>query len=388
MQIKNVLSFFDGMSCGQLALKSAGISYENYYAAEIDRHAIQITQKNFPATIQLGSVVDVHVSAEGIRIGGPRPYAAKHYPSEEKILREIPTGKIDLFFGGSPCQSLSNAGDGSGFDGKSGLFYEWLRVLREIQAVNPDLLFLLENVKMKDSWRDVISKELGVEPILINSSLVSAQNRQRYYWTNIPNIKQPADRGIRLVDVLDPSEEVDQKYYHTKTAIDWMGAQLKDGRVRWSLGLHGDTDREKAACLVKSMHKGQPNNVIIDRRIQKLSRKLEPKVDSEKASTLINGGNGAGNHRYTDWIKEGDVVRRYTPEECERLQTVPEGYTEGVSNTQRYTMLGNGWTVEVIAHIFKHIKDGAPPRKPRIYVQMPAGLSPANVSPSGQIALF
>jgi len=153
-----VLSFFDGMSCGQIALNKAGIQYKNYYACEIDESAIKVTQKNFPETKQLGDVSKVY---------------AKDLP------------KIDLFIGGSPCQSFSSFGNGSGFDGKSGLFWEYVRALKEIRQTNPKVLFMLENVNMKKEWRDIISKELGVEPIAFNSNLVSAQNRDRLYWTNI-----------------------------------------------------------------------------------------------------------------------------------------------------------------------------------------------------------
>ena len=166
----NVLSLFDGMSCGQLALNGAGIHYNNYYASEIDKHAIKVTQTNFPNTIQLGDVTKLSSDS-------------------------LP--KIDLLIGGSPCQSFSVAGDGSGFDGKSKLFFEFVRLKNEL---NPTY-FLLENVKMKKEWQNVISEYLGVEPIEINSNLVSAQYRRRLYWTNIPNIKHPKDKKIKLSDI-------------------------------------------------------------------------------------------------------------------------------------------------------------------------------------------
>ena len=151
----NVLSLFDGMSCGRLALERAGIKVNNYFASEIDKYAIQVAKHNYPNTQHIGDVTKVKAS-------------------------ELP--KIDLLIGGSPCQSFSNAGNGTGFDGKSGLFYEYVRLLKECKPK----YFLLENVKMKKQWQDIISKELGVEPIKINSNLVSAQNRERLYWTNIP----------------------------------------------------------------------------------------------------------------------------------------------------------------------------------------------------------
>ena len=167
----NVLSLFDGMSCGQIALNNIGIEYENYYASEIDVHAIKVTQHNYPNTIQLGDIHNIKGS-------------------------DLPN--IDLLMGGSPCQSFSSAGSRAGFDGKSKLFWEFIRVLNEVKPK----YFLLENVKMKKEWEDIITKEMGVEPILINSNLVSAQNRERLYWTNIPNITQPNNKNIKFKDVL------------------------------------------------------------------------------------------------------------------------------------------------------------------------------------------
>lgn len=174
-----ILSLFDGMSCGQIALNRAGISYERYYASEIEENAIKVTQHNYPNTIQLGSVTEIN----GL---------------------ELP--KIDLLIGGSPCQSFSNAGNGKGFDGKSRLFWEYVRILRECKPK----YFLLENVKMKKEWQDIISNEIGVQPIKINSNLVSAQNRERLYWTNIP-LDILEDRKIFIEDVLD--ESFDSKYF-------------------------------------------------------------------------------------------------------------------------------------------------------------------------------
>jgi len=270
----NVLSLFDGMSCGQIALNRVGIKYDNYFASEIDKFAIQVTQHNYPNTIQLGSITE---------------------------LKSESLSKIDLLFGGSPCQSFSNAGNGKGFDGKSGLFWEYIRLLKE---TNPTY-FLLENVVMKKEWEEIITTEIGVKPIKINSRLVSAQNRPRLYWTNIPNVNQPTDKNILLKDILDTSIGI--KYYLSEKAI---------------------------AKIERSS----------------FARKFATR-DTEKTRTLIAGyykipGDGI---YYEDSIGK----RRYTPTECEKLQTVPEGYTSVVSDTQRYKMLGNGWTVDVIAHIFK-----------------------------------
>lgn len=286
MEIKNVLSLFDGMSCGQIALNRAGIKYENYYASEIDKHAIQVTQNNYPNTKQIGSVTNVE---------------ANNLP------------KIDLLIGGSPCQSFSKAGNGDGFDGKSGLFWEYVRVLKE---TNPKY-FLLENVIMKKEWETIITEALGVEPIEINSNLVSAQNRRRLYWTNIPNITQPKDKEIMFTDVI--TYGVDDKYYLSDKAIEYMNRKVKtNNKDHWQIHPPAPTKNNKSNTIVANYKAGIPYNVII-----------EP-ITNEP--------------------------RKLTPEECEILQTIPVGYSSIVSNSQRYKMIGNGWTVDVIAHIFKHIK--------------------------------
>lgn len=170
----NVLSLFDGLSCGQIALNRAGIKYDNYYASEIDKHAIQVTQCNYPETIQLGSITE---------------------------LKTTFAPKIDLVIGGSPCQSFSRSGDGSGFDGKSGLFWEYVRVLKEL---NPKY-FLLENVIMKKEWEKIITDAMGVDPVMIDSKFFSAQKRQRLYWTNIPFDKEIKDKNINILDILEPT---------------------------------------------------------------------------------------------------------------------------------------------------------------------------------------
>jgi DNA (cytosine-5)-methyltransferase 3A len=280
-----VLSLFDGMSCGQIALNKLGVKYDKYYASEIDKWAIEITKKNFPDTIHIGDVRDVNTS-------------------------NLP--KIDLLFGGSPCQSFSNAGNGEGFDGKSGIFWEYVRVLKETKPK----YFMLENVKMKKEWQDIITKELGVEPIAINSSLVSGQNRPRLYWTNIPGINQPEDKGIKLKDILEDESTIDKKYMMTPSSMAYMD-RLRNGKPRWEY--HKNPLDGKAACIVASFYKLAGFGVL-------------------------------------DYRNDGKPCRRLTPIECERLQTVPDNYTEGVSKTQRYKMIGNGWTVDVIAHIFSHMQ--------------------------------
>jgi site-specific DNA-cytosine methylase len=278
LELDNVLSLFDGMSCGQLALDTLGIKVNNYFASEIDPYAIKIAKKNYPNTKHIGSVVDVK--------GADLP-------------------KIDLLIGGSPCQSFSNAGERTGMDGKSKLFWEFVRVLKE---TNPTY-FLLENVRMKKEWENIITEQLGVKPILINSRLVSAQNRPRLYWTNIPNIEQPLDCGIVLADILE--DTWDDKFNLSEKACDYM-SRLRNGKPRWEY--HTNPLNGKSACLTANMYKGVPYGVIKEQ------------------------------------------LRRLTPVECERLQTVPDNYTAGVSDTQRFKMLGNGWTIDVIAHILINMK--------------------------------
>lgn len=279
----NVLSLFDGMSCGRIALERAGHSVGSYFASEIDPHAIKVAMKNYPETIQIGDVT----KARG---------------------KDLP--KIDLLIGGSPCQSLSSAGDGSGFDGKSGLFYEWTRLLEECQPK----WFLLENVRMKKEWQDVITGILGVEPVLIDSNLFSAQNRKRLYWTNIPIDGLPEDRGIFIEDILESG--FDQKY--------WL-PEKNAGLLSKKVDISGAPD----VCCID----------VYNRRYKK----------DRKCPTLTHPC-----HNSIRLLQDGRF-RKLTPTECERLQTVPDGYTEGVSDTHRYAMLGNGWTVDVIAHIFKNL---------------------------------
>ena len=269
-----VLSVFDGMSCGQLALQRAGIEYKEYYASEIDKHAIAITQHNFPNTKQLGSITEL--KTENLPI-------------------------IDLFIGGSPCQSFSSFGNGKGFDGKSGLFWEYVRVLKELKLKNPNIKFMLENVNMKKEWCDIISNELGVEPIAFNSNLVSAQNRDRLYWTNI-NFIVPGDKNILFNDILEnlPFREIPRCFYKN-----WGDKMRIDKGLNW-------VQNKKANCLTtKNCHTNQ---------------------------YLLN--------------EDKSLCRLLTANEFEKLQTVPLNYTNIVSNTERFKMLGNGWTVDVIAHIF------------------------------------
>jgi DNA-cytosine methyltransferase len=287
----NVLSLFDGMSCGQIALNRAGIHYENYYASEIDKHAILVTMSNYPNTIQLGDVMDL-------------------------VGTDLP--KIDLLIGGSPCQSFSNAGNGTGFEGKSGLFWEYVRILKETQPK----YFLLENVKMRKEWQDIISKSLEVQPVEINSKYFVPQNRPRLYWTNIIIDEIPNSYTHCLNDIL---EQAPLEYYLTnkqKTILDLDYKWSENEIIRHKAGKHQQDNIYRydgiMCCLSASSH-------------------------------------GAARHLTKTYLPNGDL-RRLTENEVEKLQSVPINYTNYVSSSKRYEMLGNGWTVDVIAHIFKNIE--------------------------------
>lgn len=469
----NVLSLFDGMSCGQIALKQLGVTPDKYYASEIDKFAIGQTQLNFPNTIQLGNVVDVDVS---------------------KLDR------IDLLIGGSPCQSFSFAGKRAGmstksneeiytlsrylelkkegfeFEGQSYLFWEYMRILNDIRKYNPDVKFLLENVEMGNKWERVLSEAIGVFGVHINSALVSAQNRKRIYWTNIrtkevglfgeihADIPQPEDKGILLRDILE--SEVDEKYYLSDRIIagfknkppGWdtfnpieqpfnkknrcvnsrmhkMGTQdtyLKIDKQSTPKVNHSDMDLvcvasrgRESACLTpkrteygKQIRKAYEAGDIAEQR--KNIQQLEPRVDGktntltsvqkdnliyqrprennkgnvfeDKTPTLsansweqnnmvvrstenylqLEGGFDSDNRLFFQNGKHGSClakgekstgvvldsrIRRLTPTECARLQTIPDWYRWECSDTQQYRMLGNGWTVDVIAHILSFIKE-------------------------------
>ena len=301
----NVLSLFDGMSCGQLALQRAGIQVENYYAAVIDKYAIKVTQANFPNTVQLGDVTAVDTDS-------------------------LPD--IDLLIGGSPCQGFSFAGKQLNFDDpRSKLFWEYVRLLN---ALKPKY-FLLENVKMKKESMDVITRALRVDPIFINSNLVSAQNRQRYYWTNIPVDKLPDDKGIVLADILEDGH-VDRDKSHCIDANYFKGGNLKS---------YFEKHRRQLVFSKDGMcHVGDAG---ISDKYAYVNRVYHP---SGKSPSLVASDGG---HLQPKVSKGTTEYRKLTPLECERLQTVPEGYTDHVSNTQRYKMLGNGWTVDVVSHIMK-----------------------------------
>lgn len=387
-----ILSLFDGMSCGRLALEKAGVIVDGYFASEVDKYAIQVAKNNWSDIVHIGDVTNIkYVGGELYNEAGDVVYR----------------GKIDMIIGGSPCQGFSFAGKQLNFDDpRSKLFFEFVRLLKETKP----RYFLLENVKMKKEYQDVITEHLGVEPIEINSNLLSAQNRKRIYWTNIPGVTIPDDKGILLKDIIheNADNQLSEKEldYMLRSSGKWSPS--KNNRFETYLNY----PEKKAQCLTANLNKGVPYNcffeilseyiVPFEKTLQILDKEVQRgkvgyfRKDSQanrvyyihdKAITLTGeAGGGAAKmgqylfgcitpdriekrqngQRFNDGKKfytltaqdkhgvliEG-YIRKLTPIECERLQTVPDNYTAGVSNSQRYKMLGNGWTVDVIAHIFK-----------------------------------
>lgn len=351
----NVLSLFDGISCGRLALERAGIEVNKYYASEIDKYAIKITQSNYPDTIQLGDVREIDFTQF--------------------------IGEIDLVIGGSPCQDLSIAkADRKGLDGsRSGLFFKFVEA---IETIKPKY-FLLENVaSMRKEDRDKITEILGVEPIMINSALLSAQQRKRYYWTNIPNVQQPEDKGILLQDILE-SDGIGVMVSKQNTKIDRLASKSHSLMARDYKGFGNQSMTgiiEPLPCALRTREddtgKYKRLEVKNDSKANSLtstntdSMVCEPirlgqfgkggqgqRIYSVKGKSVCLGLGGSSKENYKIDLPDGDyIVRKLTPIECERLQTLPDNYTNYVSNTQRYKSIGNGWTVDVIAHIFKNIK--------------------------------
>jgi DNA-cytosine methyltransferase len=292
-----VLSLFDGISCGQVALERAGIEVDKYFASEINESAIKITQNNYPKTIQLGNV-------------------------ESMNLKELP--KIDLLIGGSPCQSLSSSNvwlkDGEygvNGEGKSRLFWEYVKALLTIKPT----YFFFENVaSMRNIDRGIITEQLGVKPVMINSFQFSGQRRRRYYWTNIPfEIKDKRYVNTTMQDILE--SKVEDKYY------------LKQGTLD---------------CIMRPASKGwKSGKMEIDLQIARPITASCWKIHRADTDNYIT----------TEYKPEDRTnVRRLIPLECERLQTLPDNYTEGISDKDRYEAVGNGWTVDVIAYIFSFIK--------------------------------
>ena len=353
-----VLSVFDGMSCGQIALERAGVKVDSYFASEIDKHAISVTQHNFPNTKQLGSITEL--KTENLPI-------------------------IDLLIGGSPCQSFSNAGLRNGFDGKSKLFYEYVRVLKETKPT----YFLLENVKMKKEWQDVISKELGVEPIEICSSLFSAQQRKRLYWTNIDVdlSKLPKSNNV-IADVLELPIKNKRENKILMSKSDFKVKVRKNYIDKKELAFFLRSYKTKTISEISNFCNAPKTMVehwfrmdssfsipdaeywfklkeflkIEDCKYDKAVTEFELKNNSFDMAKRIYHIDGkhptlttltGGGQRKT--ITDGNEMFYLNPEHCEKLQTVPLNYTKTASERQRFRMLGNGWTVDVIAFILSFI---------------------------------
>ena len=302
-----VLSLFDGICCGHLALERAGIKIDSYDAYEIEKNAIKATETNFPDVIHHGDVT--------------KEDFAKYQ------------GKIDLIIGRSPCQGFSSSGKQLNFnDPRSKLFFEYIRAIKECQPK----YFLLENVVMKKEWQDIISSYLGVEPIEINSSLVSAQNRRRLYWTNIPNVTLPEDKNITLEDILEDIE------FPNPAAI--RGRRLNKativGRRLDKNGHRKDTDKTIpiTQCLEVRATNTDKSNCLTT-------------VDKDNVLTPLPIG------RHPDAFKNNLPFRYYTTKEMCRLQTVPDDFLNMIPDSAARKALGNGWTVDVIAHIFSFLPD-------------------------------
>lgn len=256
------------------------------------------------------------------------------------------------------CQGFSFAGKQLAFDDpRSKLFFVYVDILNHIKSVNPDIKFMLENVKMKREFLDVITENLGVDCVFINSSLVSAQNRQRYYWCNW-KVEQPVDRGIMLVDILE--DDIDDSFYHTDKAIEYMNRSVKGGRNHWDFAHHSTTENNKSACVTANYHKGVPYNMLIDIRCgQKVGHTFNrkdgvgKKLDKAHSISASDYRGLNRNQNQTCVVESGIKYRKLTPIECERLQGVPDQYTNHVSNTQRYKILGNGWNVDTIVEILR-----------------------------------
>ena len=326
-----VLSLFDGISCGRVALERAGISVDEYHAYEIDKYAIQVSRRNYPDIVHHGDVTVADFT--------------KHRG-------------VDLLIGGSSCQGFSIAGKQLNFnDPRSKLYFEFERALREAVP----RYFLLENVKMKKEYAEVITERLGVQPIEINSNLVSAQNRKRLYWTNIPNITPPADRGILLEQIVHERESdcsIDLEPYKVPfdTSLKIIDKEIESGKI-------GYFRSDSQANRVYSIH-GKAVTLCGEAGggAAKMGQYLFGCLTPNRVTKRQNGQRfNAGNKFYTLTANDAHgvlidgYIRKLTPIEAERLQTLPDGYTGGIPEPQRYKCLGNAWTVDVITWIVSHI---------------------------------
>ena len=349
-----VASMFDGMSCIQIALNRLNIKVDKCYASEIDPYAISVTQYNYPDTIQLGDIREI----------------------KGKDL-----GHIDLIVGGSPCQGFSFSGHRLNFDDpRSKLFFEFHRVLNELKEINPDIYFLLENVRMSNKSKNIISKYMGTDSIQIDSALVSGQRRNRLYWTNIPNVTQPQDRGIMLKDILEDNAAAD-KYYLKQNQKDHV---LDSTRLKKKYTAIGGN---KALTLIGSYPRLNGTHIVDDKYY--LSKKMKDyimadkynnkqEINTDKAKCLTASYHKMQRSNMASYVStehqplDKTNIRKLTPNECLRLQTVEDNYTAkgirdgkvvDISDTQQYKMIGNGWTVEVIVEILKNIIGNPAPRK-------------------------
>lgn len=314
----NVLSLFDGISCGMVALERAGIKVDQYYASEIDKAAMNISKSNYPDIIQLGDITKI----------------------DEEILKGLP--KIDLMLIGSPCQGFSRSGNCLNFKHKeSKLFFDFIRIWNWIKENNnPYVLFLLENVEMKKAWENTITEYVGVNPLLINSKLMSAQNRPRLYWTNIKGVTIPENKGIYLKDILLPYDKenlmkyqgilVDKSFNEKELSL----INVVDGEVRIS-------QATKLGYIVAN--DGDGVNLSFP-----TSKTRRGRVIRQKTNTLDRQCNVC--------VYYDGILRKITVEEIEKLQTLPVGYTKIESYTKRKAAIGNSWSVDIIVHILNNIK--------------------------------
>jgi len=348
----NVLSTFNGMGCIWYALDRAGIKVNKRYSSEIDKYANQSNDIAYPDTIHLGDITSIK---------------ARYIEN------------IDLFVGGSPCQGFSFAGKQLNFnDPRSALFFEYVRLWNEIEEINPNAKFILENVNMKKEYLRVISEYMGVFPVRINSNLVSAQNRDRWYWTNIKtkkvglfcelwsDIPQPEDKGIMLKDVLQPESEVDDKYYLS----DKLTKSLLSHANNRNQSFTTHADNGKAKCItVSHLKQNLDSNYVcvsmIGRRIDEKGIRKDNNKNIPAVQRLETNTDGKTNCITSvskdNLLTDGYRLRRLTPIECGKLQTFKEEEVQrlidgGLSDTQLYKQFGNGWTIDIFTHMLSYIQ--------------------------------
>ena len=314
----NVLSLFDGISCGMIALERANIKVDNYYSSEIEKSAIDISKKNYPNIIRMGDITKI----------------------SKETLSNLP--KIDLILAGSPCQGFSRNGNMLNFEHEqSKLFFDFIKILNWIRDNNNrDVKFLLENVEMKKEWKDIITSYVKVAPLDINSKLVSAQNRPRTYWTNIPNASIPEDKNINLYDIL----ELDHQY----DLIDYQGIKIDSSFNKKEINLINIVNKEVRISQATKQgyiiaEDGDGINLSFP-----TSKTRRGRVVKKKSNTLDKQCNIC--------VYYNGILRKLSLVELERLQTLPDGYTEGVSDNKRKNAIGNGWTVDAITYLLKGLK--------------------------------